>query len=145
MAQPYALAIDSQNEVWISNQLGHSVSHWRGGTTPAASCPTSPASGDTGCPLTVSTGGGLKNPVGVAVDGADHVWVSNFHGASLSELAVDGTLLSPASGYQGPGLAQPYGLAIDDAGNLWVANYAGASVTEFIGIATPVITPKKPR
>jgi len=49
-------------------------------------------------------------------------------------------LLSGSAGYQGP---YPIAVAVDGSGNVW-ANSALTSqntVTEWVGIATPVITP----
>jgi hypothetical protein len=51
-----------------------------------------------------------------------------------------GTPLSGLIGVQGSGLHYPETIAIDGSGNAWVAG-ASANVTEFIGIATPVVTP----
>jgi len=142
---PYGIGLDPQGDVWAANQSGQSVSKLIGGKTPPSGCPATPAAGDTGCALSPSAGfkgGGLTSPLGVAIDSAGQVWLSNFHGASITELAADGTAQSPSSGYTGPGMAEPYGLAVDASGNVWVASFAGASVTEFIGLAAPVVTPK---
>ncbi|MDB5974942.1 MAG: repeat containing protein [Nevskia sp.] len=159
LKQPYALAIDDNGNVWSPSQSIASVVEVFGGNTPPTSCPVAPVAGDTGCsisPIAANgktggyTGGGLAGPLGIAIDGAGHVFVSNYKGASISELSPAGVALSPAplspstapSGYTGPGLAQPYGIAIDASGNVWVANSGNNSVTEFIGLATPVVTPK---
>ena len=124
---------------------GPSLSELIGGGTPASSCPATPLSGDSGCPVSSAggfTGGGLAGPDGIAIDGAGHVWAGNFHGNSISEFAASGAALSPASGYAGAALLQPYGIVVDASDNLWVANYGGDSLTEFLGIAAPVATPK---
>jgi hypothetical protein len=42
------------------------------------------------------------------------------------------------------GVHTPHGLAIDGAGNVWVTNFTANSVTEFVGLATPVVTPISP-
>jgi hypothetical protein len=36
---------------------------------------------------------------------------------------------------------QPYGLAVDGSGNIWIANASGDNLIEYVGIATPAITP----
>ncbi len=76
------------------------------------------------------------------MDGADHIWFSNYLAGSVSEFDDAGTPLSPNAGYKAGGnLLPPDGLAVDSSGNRWVTNYAGGSVTEFAGIAAPVATP----
>ncbi len=92
-------------------------------------------------------GGGLEFPGAIAVDGAGNLWVTNFHGASLSEIAgadsgSPGHPLSPSSGFTDLSLSEPYAPAIDAAGNIWTANFGNDSVTEFIGLAAPVRTPQ---
>ncbi len=87
------------------------------------------------------TGGGLKGPAQIAIDGSNRVWVANRDGNSLSGFTNTGSAFSPTSGFQAPDLSNPRGLAIDSSGNVWLTNFTGNSVTEFIGIATPVVTP----
>lgn len=92
------------------------------------------------------TGGGLKMPFGVAIDGDSNVWVSNAvppdntgvasPDSSVSEFDSNGDALSPATGYTGGGLNQPAGIVIDAEGNVWVANNAagvGNSLTRLSG------------
>jgi hypothetical protein len=38
-------------------------------------------------------------------------------------------------------LNAPAGIAIDGSGDLWIMNENNSNVIEFIGVATPVITP----
>ncbi len=83
-------------------------------------------------------GGGLEFPGGIAIDGTDNVWVTNFHGDSLSEIEgadgdAPGQPLSPSSGFTDPSLSEPYTPAIDASGNIWTANFGNDSVTEFVG------------
>ena len=88
------------------------------------------------------------NLTGVAIDGADNVWFAN--GSAVGELSNSGAFLTlPLLGFTSGTLAFPYGplqLALDGSGDVWAANsgpaptYSGG-VSEFIGLATPVITP----
>jgi hypothetical protein len=109
------------------------------------------------------TGGGTILPWGVAIDGADTVWVAQFSGQRLVHLcgAVPakcpagsrkvGAGISPASGYTFDGFVRSTGVAIDPSGNVWVtnnwrmkpnpANPGGHQVVVFVGMATPVRTP----
>ncbi len=92
-------------------------------------------------------GGGLNQPFGIAIDAAGKAWVSNFGAPGLTEISAAGTPLSNAKGFQASGLALAPAVAIDASGNLWLTNdllgpgIAGTSVTEFLGLATPVLTP----
>ncbi len=93
------------------------------------------------------TGGGLNHPQGIAIDGSGTVWVANFRGNSITELAGataphPGQILSPASGWAPtPTSLQAFAIAIDPSGNLWISNFAANTITEVVGLATPVKTP----
>ncbi|HKF47819.1 MAG TPA: hypothetical protein VKB38_10715 [Terracidiphilus sp.] len=102
------------------------------------------------CPPGGASGGGasvatIYNPQGIAVDGSGYVWIANA-GSTLNQISanvteVDGSDLSQYAGYQSASLGNgPVHLAIDRAGNVWVL-LAGGSMTEYVGIATPVVTP----
>ena len=70
------------------------------------------------------------------------MWVANYRGNSLTELASSGAALSPADGWlQDAGLLGPAAVAIDASGNLWLPNFGSDILTEVIGAATPVRTP----
>jgi hypothetical protein len=109
-------------------------------------------------------GAGLDNPWGIAVDGADQVWVANFGGKRLSELCGTeprdcppgkrgvGTPISPKSGYGFDGLVRNTGVAIDPSGNVWLANNwkdvpiqtnpGGYQIVAYLGLAAPVRAPQ---
>jgi hypothetical protein len=77
-----------------------------------------------------------RGPAAVAIDQRGFVWVTNYLGDSISQLASDGTVIS--SGYS-DGLASishPQGIAIDGSGHVWVTNILGSSITELAGSAT---------
>jgi sugar lactone lactonase YvrE len=101
-----------------------------------------------------------------ALDGAGNVWseavwLTRVNGrvpnpmisGAVAEMSNTGTILSGAKGYTGSttlGLLSPIGqsapgsvpqaVAIDGGGNVWVLLSSG-TVAEFIGAATPVVTP----
>jgi hypothetical protein len=64
------------------------------------------------------------------------VWVANYYGDSISQLASDGTVISSGYSDNGASISHPQGIAIDGAGHVWVTNYNGNSITELAGSAT---------
>jgi hypothetical protein len=81
------------------------------------------------------TGSSIQVPYDVAIDGSGNAWVADYGG--LVELSNSGTVLLHAArttfGY-------PTRIAIDGSGDVW-GNYFAGYFAEFIGVATPVITP----
>lgn len=138
LADPVGVAIDANGNVWVAD----------------SSSSTSRLSlfGSAGTPISSSTGytgGGLNVPEGIAIDGAGNVWVANrnstatsapYPDSSISEFSSSGIALSPDAGYQA-GLNISLSLAIDGSGNVWTTNSNLNTVTEFVGAASPVVTP----
>lgn len=100
----------------------------------------------TGGSATPITGGGLNLPVGIAIDGSGTSWIANTNN-TLSVFASDGSVLSPATGYQSAtthdpsALNAPSGIAIDGSGAVWITNKGNGTVTKVFGAATPVVSP----
>jgi DNA-binding beta-propeller fold protein YncE len=93
-------------------------------------------------------GGGIVHPQGIAVDGVGNVWIANYRGPSISELAgagsgsTAGTVLSPTAGWApDANLLEAFALAIDASGNVWVTSFGSNTITEYVGVAAPVKTP----
>jgi hypothetical protein len=167
---PLGIAIDHAGNVWMTGLI-------QGGTPSAAYAVTELTKASGYAPQsainisvlsTVASGGpaGLALPTGIAVDGADNIWVADsgltLSGGSTSVASGGVTELTKASGYSATsakvfsggttGLATPIGIAIDGQGNVWVTNGnisltgntlngSGGSVTELIGVAVPVTPP----
>jgi hypothetical protein len=131
---PTGVAIDGSGDVWVSN-LGNSISELTAGGREL-----SPAGG--------YTGGGLSNPGSIALDGAGNAWASNVN-TGIAELSNSGVALSPSTGYTGStgstaladvGVGSTSSVAVDGSGDVWAAGN-GRGVVEFVGAATPVVTP----
>ncbi len=166
--RPLSAASDSRGNVWVSN------SKWvvapcvgarqlQGGPSGGGTMTLIRADGEL-APSNPIRGAGLQNPWGVAVDGADNVWVANFGGQRLSELCgtrpencpagkqrVGGSIAPRKTGYGFDGLGRVTGLAIDPSGNVWLANNwkqvpiqtnpGGYQLVAYLGVAAPIKTP----
>jgi streptogramin lyase len=120
---PGSLAIDSGGNVLVANYFGGVVSKFSPAGVPAAA---------NGFP-----GVGLNQSYGVAIDGSDHVWVTNeqsvtgannHHYGSVSEFSPAGVELS-GYGYTGGGTYYPLAAAADSTGVIWVADYGSSAAT----------------
>jgi len=142
------IAIDGSGNVWgaatpASCSYGSlfEVAPYRGlGTTDTPSLvPGTPPSPDP-----------FRCSVGVAIDGAGTVWAANAGGAAVAGTPLptppniagfNSALPNDTLGYVSPSLASgPLDTAVDGSGNLWVLSQDN-SITEFIGVATPTVTP----
>jgi streptogramin lyase len=137
LADPWGIAVDANGNVWVadSSSTESRISLFGAGTAISSS--------------TGYTGGGLNVPEGIAIDGAGNVWVANrgstatsapYPPSVISEFNSAGTALSPSTGYQA-GLNLTLSIAIDGSGNVWTTNASLNTVTEFVGAASPVVTP----
>ncbi|MGB2690858.1 MAG: hypothetical protein WBB48_01855 [Thermodesulfobacteriota bacterium] len=107
-------------------------------------------------------GGGLLVPWGIAVDGNNNIWISNFQGSAVSQLCGastencppgfdTGDPISPNGGYFFDGLKRNTAVEIDPSGNVWATNNweifavaqnpGGRSLVVFVGLAKPVQAP----
>ncbi len=126
--QPSGIAIGASGNVWITDEGTFQLSELDSSGTPISGSPYS--------------GGALNFPTRVAVDGAGNIWVGNREGI-FSEFASSGTAITNPNGFSGAGYFLG-GMAIDGSGNLWtVSSSTGGynTLTQFVGIATPVVTP----
>ena len=172
--RPMGVASDSRGNVWVANS-GVVVAPCEG-TTPAmvaeavgdivtrhvdASVTMVRPDGTT--PARPFVNDGLFLPWGIAVDGADTVWVANFGGHRLANLCGartsacprglrTGDPISPSgTGYTSDGLERSTAVQIDPSGNVWLTNNwrnvpvqtnpGGHEMVVFVGLAAPVRTP----
>jgi streptogramin lyase len=128
---PSSIAIDSSGDVWMP-----------GATTGAAVAGAVSSFTNAGVASTSSPymGGGLLNSSAVATSGTTAWVVNQKSGSGLSQIVYGQSLpTSPAAGLGG--MSSPTAVAVDPSGDVWTANSGDNSVTQFIGLATPAITP----
>jgi sugar lactone lactonase YvrE len=163
--KPMGIAADIEGNMWVANSGFADVPCPSGGA-PSRNHPASITLITSTGKLAARqpfTGGGLTAPWGVAVDGQDHVWVTNFGGQRLSEFCGverakcprgmnTGEPISPSTGYGFDGLVRNTGVQVDPSGNVWVANNwktnplprrnpGGYQMVVFVGLASPLRTP----
>lgn len=136
LSVPASVAIDNSGNVWAINtqtnypNAGQSISK------------LSPA----GVPLS-GTGftAGPQVPFSLAIDGSSNVWVITGGAPALSvyELAPTGapTLAIQHTTNLREYLDDPQSIALDSTGSVWISNGLDPTITQFIGAATPVVTP----
>jgi hypothetical protein len=123
----------------IAHNPGANVATLWGLSTPTAPFQSSLGSAPNDWTIAIGyTGGGLNEPLGVAVDGLGNVWIAEYLGLPISGpfgtgytgsvIEVDaktGGFDSPSGGYTSGGTDNPLALAIDTASNVWVTDSAG--------------------
>jgi len=123
------IALDVNGNAWIANYSGGYV---------YASTPSGAGQAD-------ATGGGLSSgqPVGIAVDAAQNIWVADGDAGIITALGANtGLAVSPSTGYGlDAGLSDPHGIAPDASGNIWISDFGKNTVVMFFGLATPTVTP----
>ena len=142
---PLGLALDSKGNAWTVNYFSNTLTemHPRGTVAGAFKLP------------------GVNAPWGLAIDGADRVWVANFAvpgsyllcGAQTAACPPGfstGEILSPRPyGFRSQAIQHLTSVQIDQSGNVWLSNNwsklhpktGGIGVVELVGMATPVCTP----
>jgi len=160
--KPLGVATDSAGTAWVSNSrtIGLPCPTPEGPVDLDGTLTRIGARGELLTPTPLS-GGGLRIPWGIAVDGNDNVWVANFGGQAVSQFCgvrvvacrpgtTTGAPISPdGTGYGFDGLTRNTAVAIDQAGNVWVTNNwkqipiqtnpGGYEMVAFVGAAAPVI------
>jgi hypothetical protein len=141
------IAIDNSGDVWIT--VADTLAKLS-----SSGVPLSPSTGYTGGGLYIADGAYFSGRI--AIDGSGNVWIADYVGTyfltnsnvSISEFSNSGVAISPTTGYMvinptplsGAAITTP-SIAIDGSGNVWLTCSVNSNVTEFIGAATPVVTP----
>ncbi len=130
---PYGLAIDSKNNVYIadtSNNVVRKVTSTGISSTIAGIGGISGYSGDGG----LATNALLSQPQAVAVDSAGNVFIADYANCRVREVSAVNSIITTVAGNgycgftgDGPavteGLAYPQGLAVDANDNLFISDY----------------------
>ena len=97
----------------------------------APALPSSPVPND----LTIGlnfTGGGLKVPTSIAIDGSGNAWISNEGKPEFAQISSSGSMLSGTNGIAG---GDPfnyfYAIAMDTFGNAWTIDPPDSAIIEF--------------
>jgi uncharacterized protein (TIGR03437 family) len=129
-ATPMGVAIDPTGNLYIADTGNHRVRKVSNGViTTIAGNGTLGFSGDNG----PATSAQLNEPMGVAVDSAGNVYISDFGNNRIRRVSngmittvAGGGTASASLGDNGPAAAgilfQPIGIAVDSAGNLYIAD-----------------------
>jgi len=122
----------------IAHNPGSNIAHLMG--LPTAQAPFSPSLASNPNDFTVGiefNGGGLNDPVGIAVDGVGDAWIVNHGGAgTVTELSPGGVALSPAGGYVATTQSQFQAIAIDPGGNVWLPAYYDSAIIKMSSSGT---------
>jgi hypothetical protein len=138
------IAADGSGRIWVPNPAGGdgfcAVQPANTVLLYSAACPSGNSGGGSGF-------NSIFDPQGIAVDGAGYVWIANAGSTSVGVVPnlteIDGSALSQSEyvSYQSSSLSEgTERLGVDRAGNIWVL-LANETVTEYVGIATPAVTP----
>lgn len=130
--RPYALALDDAGDLYIADGNNHRVRKITadGTISTVAGKGTAGFSGDGG----PATSAQLNLPVGVVVDSAGTLFVSDYNNHRVRTVSPDGEITTfagkGAAGFGGDGgpaataqLNSPFGLAVDCVDNLYVADH----------------------
>jgi hypothetical protein len=137
--QSDGLAIDGAGNVWIANRKISTITELSN-----LGAPLSPFT--TGTTLDSAGGfhgGGLNQPIQIAIDLVGNSWVLNTD-SSLTELNYAGVPVK-GSPFSGGGTATANGMAIDGSGDIWVTD-AGppGDVAKYAGFNSPLIDGNQP-
>lgn len=124
---PSDITVDGNGNVWVtipeSNSAGFSgvIELLKSQAYKQVQYPTSTSS---------SNQINLDDPVGIAVDSANNVWVANYAGNSLTELVAANSYAPSYFDSATADFYQPFSVAVGTDGTVWAANQGGDSISE---------------
>ncbi len=168
-ANPFGIAIDKSNGVWIGDNYYASsgaynapgfngLTYLSAPTTSTGTIPSSTAI-DPGSSFTASASGNqgqiIREPTYMEVDGNNNLWVASQSFAAVASASINTSGTTPVITFLTPSVtgwehtfATAYGLAIDLSGNVWVTNtsssatytgQAGGPTTPYTGASVTVM------
>lgn len=113
-SNPYHVAVDAEGTIYVADNSNSSIRKIRDGivTTLAGNGVNGNADG-------TGTKARFGSPIGIAVDNAGNLFVTDGSNRNIRKIAPDGIVTTVASS----GFTSPDGIAVDKAGNLFVADY----------------------
>ena len=131
---PVGIALDSSNNIYVTEQNKHSVLKFTSSGQTLASW------GGSG-----TDDGKFDTPSGIAIDKNDYVYVADTNNARIEKFTSDGQFLTKwgSNGTDNGKFLTPTGIAVDSAGNVYVtdSNPYNSSIQKFsIQNQTEVLT-----
>ncbi len=121
-AWPVAMAFDSQERLYITDEYHHRISVFDTAGT---------FLGKWGTPGRAA--GELNGPAGIAIDGSDHVYIVDQHNNRVQKFTTDGRFLLQW-GEAGSAAGQfnlPWGVAVDTQGQVYIADWRNDRIQHF--------------
>jgi sugar lactone lactonase YvrE len=146
---PTGLAVDPAGNVYISdlqNSYVREVDAVTGIISTVAGTGSPGYSGDGGPAINAE----LQNPLGLAIDGAGHLYIADYHNNRIRAVSFTTGLISTvagngSSGYSGDGgaatgaeLQGPEGVAVDAAGNVYITD-SGNNTVRKVDVGSGII------
>ena len=131
LSAPFGLAFDSSNNLFVADEVGQVIEK----ITPSGTLSIFAGTGTQGTPTPgPATSSSFDQPIGLAVDSTDNVYVSDLGNLVIEKITPSGTLSifagNGSSGEPTAGLAtassfgEVTGLAVDPSDNIYVADYS---------------------
>ena len=80
----------------------------------------------------------FKWPLGLSIDSQNHVWIANYFGSTVTEIAPNASV---AGVYELPKGTLPWSQAVDGSDRVWVAGFARHDVWLLCGVNTDACPP----
>ena len=150
LRSPSGVAVDAAGNIYIADTTNNRIRKVDAASqiiTTVAGNGTAGFSGDNG-PATQAT---LRNPNGVAVDGAGNLYIADFNNHRIRKVDASQTITTVAgngtAGFSGDGgpataasLNLPGTLAVDAAGNLYIADQANQRIRKVDAVSNTIDT-----
>jgi sugar lactone lactonase YvrE len=117
---PASVAVDNAGNVYVADQINHSV---RKVTSAGTVTTLAGLAGYSGSQNGLGSAARFNHPDGVAVDGAGNVYVGDYYNGTIRKVTPAGVVTT-----LGSNLGTPYGVALDTATNIYLADSEGCTI-----------------